>query len=290
MSHDTWRLLIDEPACGAANMARDEAILAACAAGASAPTLRLYRWRPACLSLGRFQRAESIDHEACRRAGVAVVRRPSGGRALLHDHELTYALVARADHPLLGGESILATYQQISLALLAGLRRLGVDAELTPVDRSQPTTDHRQRYEGSTSRSSVVGRRSSAACFDAPAAYELTVAGRKLAGSAQVRRDGCLLQHGAIPLSPHADRLVALLHSPPADLATKMIALDQALGRPIDFDEVASALIAGFRDAWGINFAPGVLTFAEQQDEQRLLREKYTQDRWIYAREQLNLL
>jgi lipoate-protein ligase A len=230
-----------------------------------------------------------------------VVRRPSGGRALLHDHELTYALVARADHPLLGGESILATYQRISLALLAGLRRLGVDAELTPVtkdqrrkarDESISTSAQSPRLDSVPRSSLVLGPWSlgSAACFDAPAAYELTVAGRKLAGSAQVRRDGCLLQHGAIPLSPHADRLVALLHSPPADLATKMIALDQALGRPIDFDEVASALIAGFRDTWGISFAAGVLTLAEQQDEQRLLREKYTQDRWVYAREQLDLL
>ena len=139
MPSDTWRLLIDQPADGAANMARDEAILSSHAGGAAQPTLRLYRWRPACLSLGRFQRAGAIDRAACARAGVAIVRRPSGGRALLHDADLTYAIVVRADHSLFGDESILATYRQISLALLAGMRRLGVAAELTPARRG----DHR---------------------------------------------------------------------------------------------------------------------------------------------------
>src|SRR6185295_9831366 len=96
-----------------------------------------YRWRPACLSLGRFQRADAIDRAACARAGVAIVRRPSGGRALLHDAELTYAIIVRADHPLFGDQSILATYRQISLALLAGLRRLRVAAELAGTTKDE---------------------------------------------------------------------------------------------------------------------------------------------------------
>ena len=107
MPPDTWRLLIDQPADGATNMARDQALLSSCVDGAARPTLRLYRWHPACLSLGRFQRADVIDRAACARAGVAIVRRPSGGRALLHDAELTYAIIARADHPLFGDQSIL---------------------------------------------------------------------------------------------------------------------------------------------------------------------------------------
>src|SRR5829696_6514735 len=137
MPPDTWRLLIDQPADGAANMARDEALVSSHAAGAMPPTLRLYRWNPASLSLGRFQRADAIDRAACARAGVAIVRRPSGGRALLHDAELTYAIIARADHALFGDQSILATYRQISLALLAGLRRLGVVAELAGATKDE---------------------------------------------------------------------------------------------------------------------------------------------------------
>jgi lipoyl(octanoyl) transferase len=282
---DTWRLLIDQPADGAANMARDEAILAGHAVGAVQPTLRLYRWKPTCLSLGRFQRAEAINRAACARAGVVIVRRPSGGRALLHDAELTYAIIARADHALFGDQSILATYRQISLALLAGLRRLGVVGELP-----QATTDHRPLTtdignEATGRRLSVVSRRLSAACFDTPAAYELTVNGRKLIGSAQTRRAGSMLQHGAIPLKPHAERLAALLHQPPNDLGAKMIALDQATGRRIEFDELADALIAGFRDAWGIRFERGALSEHEQFEQQRLIVEKYTDERWTYGRE-----
>ena len=282
MLPDTWRLLIDQPVDGAANMARDEAILACHAAGAARPTLRLYRWAPACLSLGRFQRAGAINRAACAGAGVTIVRRPSGGRALLHDAELTYAIIARADHPLFGDQSILATYRQISQALLAGLQRLGVPAELTPVARDERRTTNDE--SGSTS-SSVVRRssRNSAACFDTPAAYELTVAGRKLAGSAQTRRAGSILQHGAIPLTPHADRLAALLRDPPDDLGAKMIALDQAAGREIEFDDLAEALLAGFRDIWGIQFECGVLSEHERRAEQRLIAEKYTDDRWTYG-------
>ncbi len=296
MPPDTWRLLIDQPADGAANMARDEAILSSHADGASQPTLRLYRWRPACLSLGRFQRAGTIDQAACARAGVAIVRRPSGGRALLHDADLTYAIVVRADHSLFGDESILATYRQISLALLAGLRRLGIMAELAGAtkDERRKTKDQSSSIDteesGShkTFSSSLVVRRSSpssAACFATPAAYELTVAGRKLAGSAQTRRAGSILQHGAIPLTPHAERLAALLHHPPDDLGTRMIALDQAAGRRIEFDTLADALIAGFRDALGIKFERGALSEHEQREEQRLIAEKYTDDRWTYGRE-----
>jgi lipoate-protein ligase A len=284
MRPDTWRLLIDQPADGAANMARDEAILSCQAGAAAPPTLRLYRWNPACLSLGRFQRADAIDRAACARAGMGVVRRPSGGRALLHDAELTYAIIVRADHPLFGSRPILATYRQISLALLAGLRRLGVDAELTPVarDERRKTSDETELYSSFVLRPSSS---SSAACFDTPAAYELTVGGRKLVGSAQTRRDGSILQHGAIPLAAHAERLAALLRHPPGGLGAKMIALDQAAGRRVEFDELAEALIAGFGDAWGIGFERGELSQHEQREERRLIAEKYTDTGWTYGRE-----
>jgi lipoyl(octanoyl) transferase len=284
---EAWRLLIDDFADGATNMARDEAIAAVLASGAAPPTLRLYRWRPACLSLGRFQRSAAIDRAACARAGVAVVRRPSGGRALLHDDELTYAVIARADHPLVAGGSVVDSYRRISAALLAGLRGLGVEAELTPAwhgDDRRPTTDDRRMNSVTGGRWSVVSGQWSAACFDAPASYELTVGGRKLVGSAQTRRDGVLLQHGAIPLTPHADRLVALLADPPADLDLKMIALDQALGRATGFDELAEALLAGFAETWGIAFERGELTAEEREIEKQLWVEKFSDERWTYAR------
>jgi len=262
---ETWRLIIDSSYDGATNMARDEAIVMLHAAGATPPTLRLYRWRPACLSLGRFQRSGEVDREACARHGVAIVRRPSGGRALLHDDELTYAIVARGDHPLFGGESILASYRQISLALREGLRRLGVAVDLSPVERQR-------RAAGS------------AACFDAPASYELTIAGRKLVGSAQTRRDGVLLQHGAIPLTPHASRLEGLLHHPPKDLDAKMIALSEARRPIVGFQELAEAIVAGFVATWEIDIAPGALIEAECAAERKLRAEKYGDHAWTFAR------
>ena len=283
---ETWRLLIDDFADGATNMARDEALAAVHASGATAPTLRLYRWRPACLSLGRFQRGAAIDRAACARAEVDIVRRPSGGRALLHDDELTYAVIARADHPLVAGGSVVDSYRLISAALLAGLRRLGVQAELTPArkDDRRRTTDDRQPISRTDGRWSVVGGQWSAACFDAPSSYELTVGGRKLVGSAQTRRDGVLLQHGAIPLTPHADRLAALLADPPADLDQKMIALDQARDRATGFDELAEALVAGFRESWGIAFERGELRAEERELEARLRAEKYAGEAWTFGR------
>ena len=111
------------------------------------------------------------------------------------------------------------------------------------------------------------------------------MAGRKLAGSAQTRRAGSILQHGAIPLTPHAERLAALLHHPPDDLGAKMIALDQAAGRRIEFDELADALIAGFARCLGYPFERGELSAHEQREEQRLIAEKYTDERWTYGRE-----
>jgi lipoyl(octanoyl) transferase len=277
---ETWRLLIDDFADGATNMARDEALAAAHASGATPPTLRLYRWRPACLSLGRFQRSAAIDRAACARERVEIVRRPSGGRALLHADELTYAVIARADHPLIAGGSVVDSYRLISAALLAGLRRLGVTAELTPARRGdkRPTTNDQR-----PTISKLVSRWS-AACFDAPSSYELTVDGRKLAGSAQTRRDGVLLQHGAIPLTPHAGRLAALLADPPDDLDQKMIALDQALGRASSFDELAEALLVGFAVTWDVDFEHGQLTIAEQQHEEQLRITKYAEGSWTFAR------
>jgi lipoyl(octanoyl) transferase len=285
---ETWRLLIDDFADGAANMARDEALAAIYASGVTPPTLRLYRWRPACLSLGRFQRSAAIDRAACTRAGVQIVRRPSGGRALLHDDELTYAVIGHADNPLIAGASVVGSYRQISAALLTGLRRLDVQAELTPARRGddrrplrpssgQATTDNRPVIPG-------TGGQWSAACFDTPSSYELTVGGRKLVGSAQTRRAGVLLQHGAIPLTPHADRLAMLLTEPPTDLDHKMIALDQARGRPTGFDELAEALIAGFAETWGVVFERGVLTVEEREREEQLRAEKYADDGWTFAR------
>lgn len=267
-----WRLLVDGVADGFTNMAVDEAILEAYAAGEAPPTLRFYRWEPACLSIGYFQRAaREVDTDACRRLGVDWVRRPTGGRAILHDREVTYSVVAGEDDPLVSG-SIRESYRKISTALVAGLRRLGVAAEMAPAGLRGPGLG-------------------SAACFDAPSDYEVTVDGRKLIGSAQVRRGGALLQHGAILLEVDVERQAEVLQPPPgmtkarlaALLRPRLVSLREALGREVRPEALVEALCEGFQEAWGISLEAGELTPWERA---RLptLRARYRSTEWNFRR------
>src|SRR5438094_5754355 len=128
-SMSNWRVVFDPAANGAWNMAVDEVLLDGVAAGSAPPTLRFYTWSPACLSLGYFQPFSVVNLEGCRGLGVDVVRRPTGGRAILHDRELTYSLALPAS--VLGRDAgILPSYRRLSVALQTGLQRLGVRVRL----------------------------------------------------------------------------------------------------------------------------------------------------------------
>ncbi len=177
----SWHVVIDDALPGFENMARDEAILEAVAARQCGPVLRLYRWASPCLSLGYAQPFFLyVDAAFCERARIRVVRRPTGGRAVLHHMELTYAAVFPVAHPALGG-SVLESFLRVSLPIVDALKRVGVRAELVPARRGAP-----QLKAGN--------------CFVAASAYEVGIDGRKLVGSAQVRRQGAVLQHGSILL------------------------------------------------------------------------------------------
>jgi lipoate-protein ligase A len=192
---DAWRLLVDAPAGGAWNMAVDEILLEGVAAGTTSPTLRFYEWTPACLSLGYFQSLEVVDVDGCRALSVEVVRRPTGGRAILHDRELTYSVALPAS--VLGHDGgVLPSYYRLSLALREGLRRLGVPATLAPESAASGPTAH------------------GPVCFDRPSAHEILLHGRKLVGSAQMRRGSAILQHGSILIEPRIDQLRACLRLP----------------------------------------------------------------------------
>jgi lipoate-protein ligase A len=259
-----WRLIRDGYHDGPTNMAIDEAIMLAHSAGHVPPTLRFYGWRPPALSLGYTQKAErEVDLEACGRAGVDVVRRPTGGRAVLHDREVTYSVVVST--ALFPG-SVVETYRRLSAGLVEGLRLLGLPAE---VQDGPPRPALR-----------------SAACFDSPSWYELVVEGRKVVGSAQVRRLGVLLQHGSIPLRFSAARLVGLLRLPEGwrarlqeDLAAHAAGVCD-LGRPVTFAHVIDAMVEGFRLALGLELEEGELTDAEQAEARRLRDEKYGTWEW----------
>jgi lipoyl(octanoyl) transferase len=192
---DPWRLVVDGAAPGAWNMAVDEVLLDGVVAGATAPTLRFYQWKPPCVSLGYFQSFGAVNRDGCRSLGIDIVRRPTGGRAILHDRELTYSLVLPAS--VLGHDhGVLPSYYRISLALQEGLRRLGVATTLAPPSGAPSTA-----LQGPV-------------CFDRPSAHEILLDGRKLVGSAQVRRGTALLQHGSILIKPRIAALLACLRLP----------------------------------------------------------------------------
>jgi lipoate-protein ligase A len=267
-----WRLVIDDALPGALNMARDQALLKLYPT-LQQPTLRMYRWQPACVSLGRAQRwARDVDHAACDALGIDVVRRPTGGRAILHEHELTYSVVVGLEHSLIGRRGVVHSYRVLSAALQVGLARLGVQSAFAP---EQARQGHRPSYE-------------SAACFDEPASYEITVGGRKLVGSAQARQHDVLLQHGSLLLHADAARWARVLRLPPTlaphALKQRMIALDEVLDTKPAFAQVADALAAGFADACGVTLVPGTLTQAEEERAAQLVEEKYANPAWTQRR------
>jgi lipoate-protein ligase A len=180
---DTWRLILDGDCSGATNMARDIALLQAVSSGQSSPVLRLYGWSPACLSLGKHQTPEVADLEFCHRNGIDVVRRPTGGRAVLHHLELTYAVVA----PLGVGSlpsSVRRAYVSICQALVNACAELNIEAELT----------------GDELTAVLPAPTSAIPCFKAPAGGEVVIGSQKLIGSAVRSHSGSILQHGSILL------------------------------------------------------------------------------------------
>ncbi len=262
MAANRWRLILSSPAAGAENMALDEAILESVASAKSPPTLRLYAWTPACLSLGHAQSIDSVDLYGLHDLGWDLVRRPTGGRAILHTDELTYSVAGTAADPLLAG-GVLSSYQRLSAGLLHGLRLLGLGAEL----RSSPSP-------------APPANGSSPICFEVPSPFELTWAGRKLLGSAQLRRSGAVLQHGSLPLEGDLGRICSVLHLSDREAARRSVrlaaaTLEQALGRRTSWERVAEAIADGFREALQLDLIEGSPTEAELERSEQLSAERY---------------
>jgi lipoate-protein ligase A len=265
-----WRLVSTAQHDGATNMAIDEAILNAVSEGRSPPTIRFYGWRPPCVSIGYAQAMSgSIDLGACVERGYEWVRRPTGGRAVLHIDELTYSVTARQDEPRVRGD-IITSYRRLSQGLVAGLRFLGAHVDLA----------HGEETEADAS----------AACFDVPSEYEVTALGRKLVGSAQARRRGVVLQHGALPLRGDVGRLAEVLALGAAEreqvrrkLRARAVALDEAVGRVVSWHEVAEALAVGFADALKLTLVKQDLTRHELAGATRL-QMHYSSDEWLFRR------
>ena len=242
-----WRSILDNDLPGAHNMGRDVAVLEAVSAGASPPTLRLYGWDPPCLTIGKHQGLDAVDLDFCDREDIDVVRRPTGGRALLHHLELTYSVVA----PL--GTATLPTalqeaYRLICSALVLACRDFGVDAELT----------------GGAVNLRLPNPTSTIPCFEAPAEGEVVVAGRKLVGSAMRAHSGCILQHGAILLDWDGRlQAGALGLMDDATLRPHVTTLSAELGRPVARADVANSVARGVADRLRIRLEPGDLVETE---------------------------
>ncbi len=226
-----WYLVDSDIMGGCENMEVDLALMDL---AKERPILRFYQWNPPALSLGKFQKIEEIDEIYIQKMGFDLVRRPSGGRAVLHYDELTYSVLISEG---LVSRSILKTYLMISKALVAGFSHLGLISEI-----SKDRKENYMRFP---------------ACFATTSMHEITIDGRKLVGSAQVRREGIVLQHGSIPLKSHIDEYVnCFLVENKRELVQKLMSSTTAVYNHLDVnvDEIKKALVKGFKEAFNVEF------------------------------------
>lgn len=264
-----WRLIHTAPAPGSWNMAVDEAILEAATNGNVPPTLRLYAWNPPCLSIGYAQSITDVELDRLQANGWDLVRRPTGGRAILHTDELTYSVSGPDDDPVLAGD-ILSSYRRISAAILAALGHIGLGVQVQPKESTSP------------------GKQPAPVCFEVPSNYEITADGKKLVGSAQARRKGGVLQHGTLPLYGDLTRIVQALVFP--DEASRQTAAERllarattveaALGKKVSWDVAAKAFAQAFPTTLNLELTPAELTPAELARADELLAEKYANTAW----------
>ena len=265
---DPWRLLMTPPARGAWNMAVDEAILQAAGRGESLPTLRLYAWQPACLSLGFAQSYKDADEGGLQANGWEVVRRLTGGRAILHTDELTYSIIAPPNEPRVQG-SILESYRRLARALVLAVRDLGLPVEME--EHAAP-----------------AGADKGPVCFEVPSAYEIVVGGKKLVGSAQARKKDGVLQHGTLPLYGDLARITQALVFPDeaarAQAAHNLLArartVETVTGRVISWETAAQAFVRAFQSELDLSLEPGELSAAEKVRAQELVQNKYDHPDW----------
>ena len=270
---------IDSGFCSPAyNMALDEKLLEWHSEGKIPPVVRFYGWEPAALSIGYFQKAhQEINIEKVREQGLGFVRRSTGGRAVLHEHELTYSVIVNEEHKKMP-KSIIEAYKVISEGILEGFRGLGFHAYFAVPE----TAEDRRKLKSPDS----------SICFDASSWYELVVEGRKIAGSAQTRQKGVILQHGSILLELDREKLFSLFRYQDAEkkagmlkaFKEKAVAINDLSDRGIHMDEAKAAFRRGFADGLQVELADMELTENQIRDARSLSKEKYEKDEWNFMR------
>ena len=257
------------------NMAMDEALLNFVSRGEIDPVIRFYTWNPATLSIGYFQRLQK-EIDIVKEKGYGLVRRQTGGRGVLHDKELTYSVIVPESHPNMPS-TVTEAYKIISQGLLEGFKNLGFETYFA-IPRSKEERDKLKQP-----RSSV--------CFDAPSWYELVVEGRKIAGSAQTRQKGVILQHGSILQDIDIDDLFDMFKFKNERLKAKMkenfvqkaVAINDISNQHITLNEMENAFEAGFKKGLNIDFKPLELT-EKQLEEVQELEDKYRSEAWMYRK------
>lgn len=267
-----WRILNTGKMSAAENMAIDEAIMEAIIVGKSLPTIRFYDWNIPTASCGYNQTiSQEIDFTALEKFGYAFVRRPTGGRLVLHNQEITYSVITPIEGKFSG--SITEAYSIISQALAEGLKKMGVNVEF---ERGDLTSKH-QREESNP-------------CFTSSSKFELKYKRKKIVGSAQLRRENVLLQHGSILLDNDQGKVAYLLpnikekqqEKLSAYLSRKTICINQVLPNPISTQEAIDILEIGFRESWSDDIFSNHndLTQYEIEISTQLANSKYLTDEW----------
>ncbi|ASF38598.1 biotin/lipoate A/B protein ligase family protein [Halobacillus halophilus] len=270
---ETWYFVDSGHCTPAMNMALDEALMSWHRQGEIPPVLRFYGWAPAGLSVGYFQKVKGkIDLEGVERHGFDLVRRQTGGRAVLHDKELTYSVIVSEDHPDMPA-SVKDAYLVLSKGLLEGFHNLGIEAEFAVPEGKLDTTG-------------------SAVCFEEPSWYELIAEGRKAAGSAQTRKKGVILQHGSIPIDVDDVKLFDMFiyknerikERARRAFGDKAAAINQLLDKSVTFDQTKEAFREGFEKGLDIHLEPFELSDEQWKEVEKIAEERYRTEEWNFSR------
>ncbi|MFH1453705.1 MAG: biotin/lipoate A/B protein ligase family protein [Armatimonadota bacterium] len=267
------RLIIEKDLKASHHMASDEALLEYAINNEKdfIPALRLYTWSPAGISLGYFQKTEKeINIDNCRKHGVDIIRRPTGGKSVLHDDELTYCFIFKMDDP--NRWTILDAFKKINEALLYAIKRMGVKAQLVSLKKHSP-------------------KEHTAVCFAVPSSYEIKVDNKKIIGSAQKRAGNFVLQHGSVPITIDRNKLYDLFNFKSEEERKKqaeesvniMTSLKEAAPfSDMNFDNLAEGVKEGFEKVWGISLYKDKLNKEEEGIRDKLIEIKYGTDDWNY--------
>ncbi|WP_100331542.1 lipoate--protein ligase family protein [Bacillus xiapuensis] len=278
MKKEVWKFVDSGQRSASYNMAMDEALLDWHSEGVIPPVIRFYGWKPAALSIGYFQKAKKeINFEAVEKHGLGFVRRPTGGRGVLHEHELTYSVIVSENHPNMPA-GVTDAYRVISEGILKGFHHLGLEAYFA-VPKTESEKEHLKKP-----RSSV--------CFDAPSWYELVVEGRKIAGSAQTRQKGVILQHGSILLDLDEDKLFSLFNYPNERVKNRMrqafrkkaVAINEISSKKITLDMARQAFKQGFEEGLSVELEPLELSDQQRDYIEKLAKERYESEGWNFKR------